>query len=58
MLRKIEEERRKLNALDEKAVVQFMPLSVSQEIQEQSRKTDELLVCYQRIKATRPEQAR
>ncbi|NEZ42612.1 Spo0E family sporulation regulatory protein-aspartic acid phosphatase [Paenibacillus alvei] len=58
LLRIMEEERRKLNALGKKAMEQSVPLSDSQEVQEQSRKLDELLACYQHIKAKRTEEVR
>lgn len=51
LLRKLEEERRKLNELGEKSLMQSIPLSDNQEVQEQSRRVDELMVQYQRMKA-------
>ncbi|MEK3899273.1 Spo0E family sporulation regulatory protein-aspartic acid phosphatase [Paenibacillus sp. FSL R7-0179] len=56
LLEKMEEERRKLNVLGQNAIEQFILLSQSPEVQEQSRKLDELLALYQNMKAKRTEQ--
>ncbi|MNE50574.1 hypothetical protein D3C80_1451560 [compost metagenome] len=56
LLEKMEEERRKLNALGQNAIEQSILLSESPEVQEQSRKLDELLALYQNMKAKRTEQ--
>ena len=58
LLRRMEEERSKLNALGEKAMDQSVSLSSSKEVQEQSRKVDKLIARYQYMKAKRNEQAR
>ncbi|CAH0120350.1 MULTISPECIES: aspartyl-phosphate phosphatase Spo0E family protein [Paenibacillaceae] len=51
LVRKLEKERQKLNELGEKSLMQSIPLSDNQEVQEQSRRVDELMVQYQRMKA-------
>lgn len=56
LLEKMEEERRKLNVLGQNAIEQSILLSESPEVQEQSRKLDELLALYQNMKAKRTEQ--
>ncbi len=58
LLRRVEKERSKLNALGEQAMEQSIPLSSSEEVQEQSRKVDKLIARYQYMKAMRNEQAR
>ena len=58
LLRRMEKERSKLNALGEKAMEQSIPLSSSQEVQEQSCKVDKLIARYQDMKAKLNEQAR
>lgn len=50
LVRKLEKERQKLNELGEKSLMQSIPLSDNQEVQEQSRRVDELMVQYQRMK--------
>lgn len=50
LLRILEEERRKLNELGKKSLEQSIPLSDNQEVQEQSRKVDELMLQYQQMK--------
>ncbi|WP_071644205.1 Spo0E family sporulation regulatory protein-aspartic acid phosphatase [Paenibacillus polymyxa] len=56
LLERMEEERRKLNVLGQNAIEQSILLSESPEVQEQSRKLDELLALYQNMKAKRTEQ--
>ncbi|KFN08211.1 hypothetical protein [Paenibacillus macerans] len=51
LVRKLEKEMQKLNELGEKSLMQSIPLSDNQEVQEQSRRVDELMVQYQRMKA-------
>ncbi|WP_010274539.1 aspartyl-phosphate phosphatase Spo0E family protein [Paenibacillus senegalensis] len=51
LVRKLEKERQKLNKLGEKSLMQSIPLSDNPEVQEQSRRVDELMVQYQRMKA-------
>ncbi|MGG1597484.1 Spo0E family sporulation regulatory protein-aspartic acid phosphatase [Paenibacillus naphthalenovorans] len=51
LVRKLEKERQKLNELGEKSLMQSIPLSDNPEVQEQSRRVDELMVQYQRMKA-------
>ncbi len=48
LLRNLEKERQKLNKLGVKSLEQFVPLSENREVQEQSRKVDELMVRYYR----------
>lgn len=51
LLKELEKERRKLNELGNILLEHSIPLSGSQEIQEQSKKVDELMIRYHQIKA-------
>ncbi|CAM3465805.1 MULTISPECIES: hypothetical protein [Paenibacillaceae] len=53
LLRKLEKERQELNKLGEQSLKQSIRLSDNQELQEQSRKVDELLVRYERTRRKR-----
>ncbi|KOR90319.1 hypothetical protein [Paenibacillus solani] len=54
----LEEERRKLNQLGEASLKQLIPLSDNPEVQEQSRRVDELVALYDDMKARRNRIAR
>ncbi|MFU1795588.1 aspartyl-phosphate phosphatase Spo0E family protein [Paenibacillus azoreducens] len=54
----LEEERRKLNQLGEASLKQLIPLSDNPEVQEQSRRVDELVARYDDMKARRNRIAR
>ncbi|WP_274364817.1 MULTISPECIES: aspartyl-phosphate phosphatase Spo0E family protein [Paenibacillaceae] len=58
LLRKLEEERRKLNTLGDKLMEQSISLSCSQALQEQSRKVDELVARYYDLKVQRKQRVR
>ncbi|OXS57014.1 hypothetical protein B1A99_19110 [Cohnella sp. CIP 111063] len=58
LLRKLEKERKKLNKLGEKSLEYCIPLSEDQEVLEQSRKVDELMARYHRMKAIQKQRMR
>ncbi|MCK8487445.1 hypothetical protein CA600_05325 [Paenibacillus sp. VTT E-133280] len=58
LLRKLEEERRKLNTLGEQLIKQSISLSGHQAFQEQSQKVDQLVACYHHMKAKQKQQVR
>lgn len=58
LLNLLEEERRKLNQLGEASLRQLIPLSDNPEVQEQSRRVDELVALYDDMKARRNRIAR
>lgn len=56
-VRRLEEERRKLNELGNQSLKQSIPLSDNQDVLEQSREVDDWMVCYY-LKARRKQEAR
>lgn len=58
LLRKLEEERRKLNTLGEKLMEQSISFSGSQAFQEQSQKVDQLVTRYYELKVQRKQRVR
>ncbi|MBW4841675.1 MAG: aspartyl-phosphate phosphatase Spo0E family protein [Paenibacillaceae bacterium] len=58
MIRRLEEERRKLNELGRKSLERGIPLFKNEAVQAQSRKVDELIVQLHRKKSSRQNQQR
>lgn len=58
LLRELEEERRKLNALGEKLMELSISLSGNQEFQERSQKVDQLVARYYDLKVQRKQRVR